>query len=1043
EKLTVINANIQIIGAKLGELSLKDSAATLNLDEVSSLTLTNGTAQLNLNSVGVLRGSNSGITQGKALNVSDLQLTGGSWNQGGFALNADSYKLGGSTLQLNGVFNQAIDELVVDGYTAELSKSTSWSKVRVINGGKITTPVASGSFIAGITLTADTIEVDATSFIDVSGKGSLPSPAVGNHCGGSHGGLGGRYASCTTNPVYGEYLAPTGFGMGGRYSGTSTQDTRGGGALKLVSRSLILNGKLLANGSAGANGYTVGGGSGGSLWVDTQLLFGSATTRIAAQGGNGRYSGGAGGGGRIAIYYAGLQGFDPLSQISVAAGIGAGATAGGVGSLHLENRVVSTAVADTNLTGFINREVSAFTVDFINAVLPESVTTEQVQLIGPNGLVNITGISALNTVRYQFQLDGALVDGAYELRVGPGIRSAQGRGMDQNGNGIEAEAQDVFVRPFVVDNLLPQAPVVSSPLVAPALNALTVRKASLSGTRESQTAILVNGVQQVALGDGAWSIANHALVEGESELKVQARDKAGNLSPATVLRFSVDSVSPSLQQYSHNSSALKQAPVSVWVRFNETGSGLDFANSSLTLKRAGAVISGQLTQDADLLSLTPGGTLLEGAYTVEVRLKDKVGNLSSGSFSFTLDYTPPAAPLLNAYPAVTVNKLLPIAGSKEAGSTLRVRNAANAQLTSICCSASTWQYSLTLEPGDNLFSLDQTDAAGNVSPRTELRVRFDNQAPGAVTFVIDPKGSGTELNLAWPAYDEAANGNDIQQYRVYSAAQPFTQVASAQLLMSVPGGTRKALVNNLARAELRHFAVVAVDQQGLLLDQIASQAATPQDVQAPEDPLGLGVVSLAERLDLAWQASPNKAGDLAGYALYVGASDPQRIDLPLSALAAGLRYSLADLDPASANPLRLVAVDGDGNESAGQRNAGITLLANPQGLQLQAFANRFEATWSAVQPGAWVSGYRLYVADAPFTSVQGMTPKLLSGAAQTSASVAGLLNDKTYHVAVSVVNASGGENPQVQSVSVKPQADGQGPVLTQLSWNAAAGAKDL
>ncbi|MDF2076497.1 hypothetical protein P2Q70_18090, partial [Pseudomonas mendocina] len=1026
----------------------KTRAATtlLDLSEdgelTEKLTVINANVELPAGQFGLMQSRDSHLLQTGDLNVADLRLDDGVWSQNGFDLNTNDYRFTGTTLQLSGSFNHALNELLVDNYTVELSDDRTWQKVRLINGGVITTPFASDSFTQGITLTADEVEVDASSRIDVSGKGLLPSTEVGNYCGGSHGGLGGSYGSCTTNTVYGDYLAPMTFGTGGRRSGASGM-VRGGGAFKVVTRSLRLDGQLLANGEMYSTNSTAGGGAGGSLWVDTQMLLGSATTRIQANGGAGRNSGGPGGGGRIAIYYAGLQGFDVLSQISSSAGARNGsATAAGPGSLHLENRIVSTAVAGADVEGAIGREVSAFTVDFINAVESETVTANVVELRGPHGLVAIQSITALNTVRYRFDLAEALADGLYELRVGPGIRSAQGRGMDQNGNGIEDEADDVFVRQFVIDRLAPLAPVITSPLVAPAINSLNIRRVILTGERESQTAILVNGVVHVTLGSGSWTISDYVPTEGESELQIQARDAAGNLSPASVVRLSVDSTRPSFQQYSHSGS-INTVPESVWVRFVETGSGLDFANSSLVLKRGNDLIAGQLSLEGNVLRLTPGSTLLEGQYSVAVSLRDRAGNLSTTTFHFTLDYTPPLAPVVAAYPAVTTVNVLRLNITKESGGSLYLRNTAEQIVSSMSGGGTTWSWDVTLTAGDNLFTLEQRDAAGNVSPRTSIQVRFDNEAPGPVPFSIDPRGSGTEVKLAWPNYDEVANGNDIQQYRIYSAAQPFTRIAEAQLSMTVPGGTRQALVKNLPRAEARHFAVVAVDQQGLLVDELLSQPATPQDVQAPEDARGFNVRSFEDRLELSWQASVNQAGDLSGYVLYVGENGTQRIDLPLPELADGLRYSLTSLTAGTAHPLRLVAVDLDGNESAGVRNPGITWLANPQALQLQALSNRFEVQWESVQPTVWVSGYRLYVADEPFTSVQGMAAKANVGAGQVSASIGGLLNNKTYHVAVTVVNTSGGENPQVQSFSVTPSADSQGPQLVKLTWHSAQGQQDL
>ncbi|WP_394239235.1 Ig-like domain-containing protein, partial [Pseudomonas anguilliseptica] len=660
--------------------------------------------------------------------------------------------------------------LLVDSATVSLAGEHTYQSLTLRNSAVLTSPSEKA-----LGISADTIEVDASSRIDVSGKGLLPSASTGSYCGGSHGGLGGSLNGCIPSPVYGSPQMPSTLGAGGKGSSSSWQ-TRGGGAINLTSRLLKLDGQLLADGAAASSASTIGGGAGGSLWVNTLLLEGSSTTRIHAKGGSGSYSAGAGGGGRIAVYYSALQNIDALGQISVAAGAHSGSsTAAQQGSLLLNNLVLSTAVLGSDIEEEVGRELPFFTLYFINAVEPASVNAETVRLIGPNGPVALSSIAAINTVRYQFGLSEALVDGSYELRVGPGIRSAQGRGMDQNGNGIEDEADDVFVRTFVVDRSPPTAPVITSPLVAPAINSLNVRKVTISGEREDQTAILINGVQQVVLGNGPWSIVDYVPLEGDSDLQVQARDAAGNTSPETLIKLRVDSTRPSFQQYSHTGS-IKEVPTSVWVRFNEVGSGLDFASSSLTLKRGTDSISGQLSLDGDVLRLTPNSTLLEGAYSVAAVLKDKAGNQSTTTFSFTLDYTAPLAPVVNAYPALTTNKQLLISGAKENGSRVRVFNAADVQLTSICCSGTTWQYTLVLEPGDNQFTVTQTDAAGNVSPATAVQVRFDNEAPGPVAFTLDPKGSGTEVKLAWPSYDEAANGNDIQQYRIYSSLQPFNAV---------------------------------------------------------------------------------------------------------------------------------------------------------------------------------------------------------------------------------------------------------------------------
>src|SRR5690606_14778901 len=94
------------------------------------------------------------------------------------------------------------------------------------------------------------------SSIDVSAKGLLGEPGTGIYSGGSHGGLGGNHMSGTTplasGGIFGDYRQPSLPGRGGR-SNTSNNAgdvIRGGGVIKVVADSLVLNGKILADGES-------------------------------------------------------------------------------------------------------------------------------------------------------------------------------------------------------------------------------------------------------------------------------------------------------------------------------------------------------------------------------------------------------------------------------------------------------------------------------------------------------------------------------------------------------------------------------------------------------------------------------------------------------------------------------------------------------------------------------------------------------------------------------------------------------------------------
>ncbi|MCY2990022.1 MAG: right-handed parallel beta-helix repeat-containing protein, partial [Planctomycetota bacterium] len=232
-----------------------------------------------------------------------------------------------------------VDTLVVTGVGAvaapehnlPLTAGTVW----IEKGGNLTHRYASASeaFTLDLTVTG-TLTVDATSSIDVSARGYLAGRTVGNtttgaatvNSGGSYGGLGAGTDGGVTNAAYGDYRDPQLPGSGGARGGA------GGGAVKITAATAQIEGAIRAN---GGGFYSAGGGSGGSLLLHVGTLAGTGS--LAANGGVDTFYRGCGGGGRIAIYYDDLSGFDQ-SKIGALGAIYAGftAAAGSHGSLYLQ-----------------------------------------------------------------------------------------------------------------------------------------------------------------------------------------------------------------------------------------------------------------------------------------------------------------------------------------------------------------------------------------------------------------------------------------------------------------------------------------------------------------------------------------------------------------------------------------------------------------------------------------------------------------------------------------------------------------------------------
>ncbi|MBX3748233.1 MAG: Ig-like domain-containing protein [Verrucomicrobiae bacterium] len=202
-------------------------------------------------------------------------------------------------------------DLILDRATVSATTLEA-RQVRLVNGAVLTHPPSLPSAETRLILQAASVFVDADSRIDLSGRGypgaltpGNPTlfgltlnlqPGSGRRAGGSHGGLGGTGdAEGATTPTYGDFRQPTHPGAGG--GSDSSPGGAGGGALRLVTDSLHLDGLIAADGEAGSR--FAGGGAGGSLWITAPSLSGNGLLR--ANGGAAGTQSGSGGGGRIAV----------------------------------------------------------------------------------------------------------------------------------------------------------------------------------------------------------------------------------------------------------------------------------------------------------------------------------------------------------------------------------------------------------------------------------------------------------------------------------------------------------------------------------------------------------------------------------------------------------------------------------------------------------------------------------------------------------------------------------------------------------------------
>jgi hypothetical protein len=279
------------------------------------------------------------------------------------------------------------------------------------------------------------IEAEGAISADSRGYGSAAGPGAGlgtyyNPSGAGHGGQGGASTNSGGDPLpggsaYGSATLPVELGSGGGGAGVcggGCPGGAGGGAIQFtVAGTLVLNGRVSANGAAGA-----GGGSGGSILLTAGQLAG--TGAISANGGaSGSYCG-SGAGGRIAIY-SGTNDF--AGSMTRSAGTpGPDGRYGGDGTLSVAAPPAPMIVTQSP-GGPINRFTSYVDLTFNQPVDPASFGTDDLVLNTPSGPLPASQLTLTGDggVTWRVGFSTQFANGTYSLSVGPRIANLFGQEM--------------------------------------------------------------------------------------------------------------------------------------------------------------------------------------------------------------------------------------------------------------------------------------------------------------------------------------------------------------------------------------------------------------------------------------------------------------------------------------------------------------------------------------------------------------------------------------------------------------------------------------
>ncbi len=691
-----------------------------------------------------------------------------------------------------------------------------------------------------------------------------------------------------------------------------------------------------------------------------------------------------------------------------------GLNSGSISATVIRDSLAPT-VFDTTPNSAVILNTQFNTIEFVlteTGTAIDSAATLSGATVFIGGSTPVAGVWSNSGNRFVFTASSNFIAGNYTATINP--------------TDTPLANTSVAIINFTVDNAAPAA-VILNPVTSPA----NVSPQVLSGTKEANTAVYANGILVIPLDANTTWTYSQVLTAGTNAISLVARDAAGNDSPPVSASILYDSVPPSIVFITPNNGSYSNTVFTGYtVTFSETLSGINSAATlaSVSIARSGgAAVSGSWNLLGNNVIFTPSSGFSQDTYAASVNVIDLAGNNTLVNSSFTYDATPPALPTINPVTSPTNSSFQVLSGAKEANSSIWVNG-----LEVVAINASTtWSYSATLVTGSNNFSIQSRDQADNQSGSVNVAIQFDDVAPIPVSLTVDATGVGTTAALDWTGYNETQVG-DIQQYQIYSSTNLFTNVSTLTPVATVAAGTFTYNFASLVKGQQYFFAVVAIDVNGNINQSVTPVSATPADTIAPEEITNFVVTSSGNSLTSTWDASANTAADLANYKFYFNGDVGTLLD------TATLTRVVSGLTASTSYPIRITAIDADGNESAGVSVSAVTLLANPTGLSSTALNNQVVLSWNATVPSNLVKNYAIYSSTTNFTDVSAMTPSLLVSNSITSRGLAGLTNNTAYYFAVTAINLSGGETKAVTTITETPTPDGVGPALSAATYNSIA-----
>ncbi len=308
--------------------------------------------------------------------------------------------------------------------------------------------------------------------------------------------------------------------------------------------------------------------------------------------------------------------------------------------------------------------------------------------------------------------------------------------------------------------------------------------------------------------NGTAVTATLTVSEGLHSLELKACDAAGLCSTASTA-FTVDLTPPSIEPVEPEpDSIVGTSTVTVRARIADSLSGVNATTVQVMVDGQPCTpISVSLVEDTYIVEASCTVSLDEGVHTITVTANDMAGNAGLGSWSFTVDLTPP-----------TVTVVSPVEGYDYRNATIQltatacdnvgiesfvafvdgVKVAEGVSINATCMAINT---TVSLDMGVHTVTYMATDVAGHVSTvNVTFNVTVDT-VPPTVEWVYPPNGSYIPSNIVdirVLACDEGS-GIDVAASAIYIDGKPYNVTAMEYNETCVYLGTTATLPDGLHR----------------------------------------------------------------------------------------------------------------------------------------------------------------------------------------------------------------------------------------------------